>query len=458
MDSPGNDLESIAGQVAAGCNMIFFVTGNGSITNFPFVPTVKIVTTTDRYNLLADDMDINAGAYLDGTPLADLGKSTLNYTLEIAGGQLSVGEKAGHSQVQIWRDWQLSQPATLEPLQKASFSGKPLSIDTDINVPDVQIDMLRDGDIITSQRAGLILPTSLCSGQIARLCVNALNQHPMLAHSDMSHFVTLAHTEGCGSSINAEFDNTLLGYLKHPFVKHALLLEHGCEATHNDYFRNAMQARGYRPENYGWASIQQDGGIQAVIRKMVQFFDDQIASEDSSEPVKVGLSAVSIAITTQQTLSARMTEAYTRLTRMIVAAGGTVILHEQDNLLKSDFLQFGTPEPTLEYAGVVSAKGLHIMAMPTDNWSEILTGLGASGIQLILNHTSTPLHGHPMIPVLQVSDTAQTWTDIALDSGDVISLLLDSIVRTLSGRYVPRTVQTGNVNFQITRGLLGVSL
>ena len=40
MDSPGNDLESIAGQVAAGCNMIFFVTGNGSITNFPFVPTI----------------------------------------------------------------------------------------------------------------------------------------------------------------------------------------------------------------------------------------------------------------------------------------------------------------------------------------------------------------------------------------------------------------------------------
>ena len=37
MDSPGNDLESIAGQVACGCNLIYFSTGNGSITNFPFV-------------------------------------------------------------------------------------------------------------------------------------------------------------------------------------------------------------------------------------------------------------------------------------------------------------------------------------------------------------------------------------------------------------------------------------
>ena len=46
MDSPGNDLESIAGQVASGCNVIYFSTGNGSITNFPFVPTIKV---THRY-------------------------------------------------------------------------------------------------------------------------------------------------------------------------------------------------------------------------------------------------------------------------------------------------------------------------------------------------------------------------------------------------------------------------
>lgn len=38
MDSPGNDIESVTGQVAGGCNIIMFSTGNGSITNFPFVP------------------------------------------------------------------------------------------------------------------------------------------------------------------------------------------------------------------------------------------------------------------------------------------------------------------------------------------------------------------------------------------------------------------------------------
>ena len=84
MDSPGNDLESIAGQVASGSNMIFFVTGNGSITNFPFVPTIKIVTTTGRYEMLEKDMDVNAGAYLDGTPMEQLGEQMLDLTVDVA--------------------------------------------------------------------------------------------------------------------------------------------------------------------------------------------------------------------------------------------------------------------------------------------------------------------------------------------------------------------------------------
>eukprot|EP00397_Hematodinium_sp_SG-2012_P030095 GEMP01031852.1.p1 GENE.GEMP01031852.1~~GEMP01031852.1.p1 ORF type:complete len:605 (+),score=117.88 GEMP01031852.1:154-1968(+) len=69
MDSPGNDLESIAGQVASGCNVIYFITGNGSITNFPFVPTVKIMTTNNRFQLLKNDMDFNAGRLQLGEPM-----------------------------------------------------------------------------------------------------------------------------------------------------------------------------------------------------------------------------------------------------------------------------------------------------------------------------------------------------------------------------------------------------
>ena len=130
MDSPGNDLESIAGQVASGSNMIFFVTGNGSITNFPFVPTIKIVTTTGRYEMLEKDMDVNAGAYLDGTPMEQLGEEMLDLTVNVASGELSVGEKAGHSQVSLWRDWKQTGPTDLTPALESSEMklGKPIPI------------------------------------------------------------------------------------------------------------------------------------------------------------------------------------------------------------------------------------------------------------------------------------------------------------------------------------------
>ena len=96
MDSPGNDLESIAGQVASGCNLIYFTTGNGSITNFPFVPTIKVVSTSHRYGLMSNDMDVDAGA--PGTR-AELGVALLDLTLKVAAGARTKGETSGHHQV-----------------------------------------------------------------------------------------------------------------------------------------------------------------------------------------------------------------------------------------------------------------------------------------------------------------------------------------------------------------------
>jgi altronate dehydratase len=73
---------------------------NGSITNFPFVPTVKVLTTSVRYELLSKDMDVNAGTYLDGTQTMDeLGQDTYAFILKAASGKRTRGELAGHHQV-----------------------------------------------------------------------------------------------------------------------------------------------------------------------------------------------------------------------------------------------------------------------------------------------------------------------------------------------------------------------
>lgn len=464
MDSPGNDLESIAGQVASGCNMILFITGNGSITNFPFVPTIKIVTTTERYELLKQEMDINAGAYLDGTPLETVGEQAFAYTVEVAAGRLSVGEKAGHSQVQIWRDWRLTRSVDIEPLQNPRCTGQPIPIRSSAVVPQVSIPIYRNGAHITSQLVGLVMPTSLCSGQIARLAVDTLNKQNLLAQSPVSRFVTLVHTEGCGSSGNVEFKDTLMGYLAHPFVRHTLLLEHGCESTHNDYFRQALRERGYDPQAYGWASIQLDGGIQKVIQKIHDWFALQLAHDTAPEPTTAGLEAFRIALVSHTIPTSQATAALTHITRTIVGAGGSVIVHEQDTLWQTEYRQqLGLerqPEPSLSYAQPISVAGFHVMHMPTRDWGEILTGVGAAGVELIVSMVAQPMPGHPMIPVLQVAPTETGAADMVL-SGSAAELqdqLLTTMIATLEQRYVPKTLRSGNVNFQITRGLLGVSL
>ena len=181
MDSPGNDLESIAGQVATGCNLIFFVTGNGSITNFPFVPTLKIVTTTDRYELLQKDMDVNAGLYLDGTDMEVLGRSFFDLTLKVAEGQRTLGEQAGHSQIQLWRNWDLESGQTDLRHPAPTLAGQPLSVEPVSFLPNFNYEgVLYRGQAVPNPTC-LIVPTSLCSGQIASLAVRRLrNSHPQM--------------------------------------------------------------------------------------------------------------------------------------------------------------------------------------------------------------------------------------------------------------------------------------
>ena len=86
-----------------------------------------------------------------------------------------------------------------------------------------------------TESVALILPTSLCSSEIARSLAAALQEEHTpsekpseIASSPPVRFVALPHTEGCGLSDERLGAITLLGHLRSPLVAHALLLEHGC--------------------------------------------------------------------------------------------------------------------------------------------------------------------------------------------------------------------------------------
>ena len=466
MDSPGNDLESIAGQVASGCNMIFFVTGNGSITNFPFVPTIKYVTTTARFNLLRHDMDVNAGEYLDGSPMDELGARALDLTVNVASGQPSAGEKAGHYQVQIWRDWQQTKPANVTLLTNRSYSGQPIAIPDDVDLPQVQIPAYDAGGEWTTEQVGLILPTSLCSGQIAKMTTDTLNAEGLGRAGGLSRFATLVHTEGCGGNVVPEYKDMQIGYLQHPKLRHALLLEHGCEITHNSYFRGLMAERGLDPAAFGWASIQLDGGIDAVMRKIIAWFSERLREDAPPRKTTVGLEAIRLGLLSQGDAPPHVAQGLATLCKTIVAGGGTVVASDKDALLDGSFaLELGLNDgeaATLGYGQRAKRAGFHIMANPRAHWGETLAGLGASGVEVMLGYVEgCLLAGHPLAPVLQVSAGAASPDDLdaVLREGDDVSArLLDLLEATLSGEHKPKHQAVGNHDFQVTRGLIGVSL
>ena len=472
MDSPGNDLESIAGQVAAGSNMIFFVTGNGSITNFPFVPTIKIVTTTGRYEMLTKDMDVNAGAYLDGTPMEVLGESMLDLTVDVASGERSVGEKAGHSQVSLWRDWKQTGTVDLDPLLAESElkSGEPIPIaaaSVSASASELRFRALQTENGCRTDQLGLILPTSLCSGQIAQMIAHRCNEREIGKAQGISRFVALPHTEGCGvSSGRSEeiYTRTMIGHLTHPTVALGLLLEHGCEKTHNDHVRHEIQKLGISPERYGWASVQLDGGIDAVIEKVQDWFSNTLVDKPSVPVVDAGLEHLCMAVMSTGEITEQVSQSLTQLTHRVVAAGGTVIVPANAGWLSAVFLTdtLRTLTPTLAYGQRVEKTGFHVMETPTDQPTETLTGLGATGVDLALAHiVGAPLQSHVMVPLIQVSaDTATQaayGADLDLATADVADLLA-LIVEVASRRYTPKLHGKGNTDFQLTRGLLGISM
>ncbi len=475
MDSPGNDLESVAGQVASGANMIFFTTGNGSITNFPFVPTIKVVTTTGRYELLSKDMDVNAGAYLDGKPMDDLGREMFERTLTAASGEKTVGERAGHAQVSIWRDWKQTSGENLERIQNAPEpGGEPLPVRE--HAPDVEFsfEALKGERGLVSDQVGLVMPTSLCSGQIARRIANRLNEQGA-TQDKVTRFVALPHTEGCGVSAGSAesiYSRTVLGHLANPAVRFGLLLEHGCEKTHNDYFRNSLEKAGLDPTRFGWASVQLDGGIESVVAKVEDWFAETLEKAEDLEHEAAGPGSLRLALHASGPVSDEAALTLAEVTLGVVGSGGTVVVPERSAVLSSPayleaVLGDHPVENTLAYGQAAARPGLHVMEAPTDHWIETATGLGATGAEVMLAHVAgRPLQSHRMIPLVQISSDPHTLQEHSEDLDVLLEgdpgTWTDEVIRTLaavaSREYTPKLFGAGNTDFQFTRGLLGVSM
>ena len=474
MDSPGNDPESVSGQVASGANLIYFITGNGSITNFPFVPTIKIMTTTERFKLLNGDIDVNAGQYLEGESLDSLGQKTMELTLNILSGEKSTGEKAGHSQVNIWRNWYNDGSLELSHVKSEDIlKGKPLPLRYQIKKNPLFYDAIQSGRDYKPEQIGLVLPTSLCSGEIAKILAEKLTRQGIGQQQGIARFVALAHTEGCGCSDGFSlemFIRTTISHLLHPNVGVAISLEHGCEKMHNAYMRQNLEKMGGDPEKIGWFSIQLDGGIENALQKATAWCQSNTALLQNATTKNVEAKNIRVGIMTRGPLPEFLQNTLTLFCQRLLDAEVSIVVPENSVLLSSSTFQAildASPQPTLAYGQQALEPGFHMMATSASILEEVMTGMGGSGVQVLFSFLKNhPISAHPMIPVIQATwpgsrpNPFQNDFDLILSENPIQGQeqLIDMLQKVLSREYTPKTSFRNNSHYQISRGMHGITL
>lgn len=102
LNAPGNDLVASTALGASGCHMVLFTTGRGTPFG-SFVPTMKISTNSQIYNLKPHWIDFNAGVLLEDVQAEKLIQEFIDYVIKVASGEYVNNEKNGFREISIFK-------------------------------------------------------------------------------------------------------------------------------------------------------------------------------------------------------------------------------------------------------------------------------------------------------------------------------------------------------------------
>ena len=103
LNTPGYDPPSVTGLVGAGCQMVCFTTGRGSVFGNAIAPVIKIASNDALTTRMPGDMDVNAGAVISGAKtLPEMGQAIFDEILAVASGKLTKAEINGHREFNLW--------------------------------------------------------------------------------------------------------------------------------------------------------------------------------------------------------------------------------------------------------------------------------------------------------------------------------------------------------------------
>ena len=104
MDTPGQDVEQLTGMVAGGCHLVVFTTGRGTCCGSPIAPTIKVSTTTQLFERMNDNLDLDAGPIVTGAATVDqVGRRIFEEILDVASGKQTKAETLGFNDFAINR-------------------------------------------------------------------------------------------------------------------------------------------------------------------------------------------------------------------------------------------------------------------------------------------------------------------------------------------------------------------
>lgn len=94
-DGPGYDGDSMTGLAVSGAQLMFFSTGRGTPAGFPAVPVIKVASNSRVYAAMRDDMDINAGAVVEGKSGEAVRDEMIRLMIRVINGEPTQAERNG---------------------------------------------------------------------------------------------------------------------------------------------------------------------------------------------------------------------------------------------------------------------------------------------------------------------------------------------------------------------------
>ncbi|MCI8342811.1 MAG: UxaA family hydrolase [Firmicutes bacterium] len=104
MDTPGQDIASIAAMVAGGAQVVVFTTGRGTPTGNGIVPVIKMTGNSETAQLMADNIDFDASGIISGEKtIEETGEKLFELLMKVVNGQRSKAESLGFNDMSMAR-------------------------------------------------------------------------------------------------------------------------------------------------------------------------------------------------------------------------------------------------------------------------------------------------------------------------------------------------------------------